>query len=350
MKYSFAKTSEFSKELSAIGRQFLGTQSNGRYANKLQWSLMLITLFLFTVCYFLVVFSYVAYTSVIGAVLIGFFCYMIVAAIGHDAAHQSISKSVIVNRVALFFSFSLIGISGSLWAKRHLRIHHKVPNVVGNGIDGDGSSILRFHGGQAWKPWHRFQAVYAPMLYLVVLLFTAWVDDFAFLKKELQQSSRKKSMVLEFVATKLFHLCLTLGLPLLVFNSRPEMVFLCYLIATMSASFLFVIFNIGTHINIHAEMINPTKDHEIHHDWATHQVKTTINWSPENKFAGLLTGGVNAHLTHHLFPYAAHCHNTGLAKLVNNVSNKHNVKLNVISFKEMVIGHFLLIKKLSKPV
>ena len=349
VKYNFCRSSDFSKELAEKGKIVLNEQSSGRYANMSQWVLMATVLLLFSVSYSSIIMSYVSYFSALGAIIVGFFCYIIVAAIGHDAAHKSVSKINFVNRFAVFFSFTLIGVSGALWAKRHIRIHHQVPNVVGNEIDGDGSAVLRFHEGQEWKPWHRFQPIYAPMLYLIVLLYTAWVDDFAFLKKELSHTNKKTTVILEFIATKILHIILAVVLPLLYFNARPEMVLVCYLIATMSASFLFVIFNIGTHINIHSKIINADLDNNLDHDWAMHQVKTTVNWSPENKIAGLLTGGVNAHVTHHLFPYAAHCHNTKLAKLVNRVSVKHAVTLNVISFKEMIKGHFSLIKQLAKP-
>lgn len=327
----------------------MSSQASGRYANGTQWLLMLSAVAMLVLACGWVVAAASVHRAVLSSVLLGFSCYMVVALVGHDAAHQSLSRNHAVNRIALFLSFAIIGVSGYLWGRRHVRIHHQAPNVVGNGIDGDRSIIVRFHSGQEWKPWHRLQWLYAPALYFFVLPGLAWYGDFIHLRRELRRTGRRFLMVSEFVLTKIVHASFAFLAPYLYFGLSPLMIGACYLAASMAASFLFVIVNVGTHLNVHAEMVHPEESNGIRHDWAAHQVMTTVDWSPESRIACILTGGANAHLAHHLFPHAAHCHNTRLTQLVAAAAAAHDVDRNVISFREMLAGHLALLRKFSKP-
>lgn len=147
---------------------------------------------------------------------------------------------------------------------------------------------------------------------------------------------------------KVLHVSVAVLAPYCWFGIELEVIALCYLVASMATSFLFVIVNVGTHLNIHTEMVCPDESDGIPHDWATHQALTTVDWSPQSMIAIALTGGANAHLAHHLFPFAAHCHNAGLAALAGDAAAAHGLKLNVISFKEMLLGHFALLLKYSR--
>jgi linoleoyl-CoA desaturase len=84
-----------------------------------------------------------------------------------------------VNRAAVFGCFAILGIDGARWRDRHLRLHHRVPNLPGTGIDADSVTLLRLAPDKPWRPWHRFQPAYAPLLYAAGHAGLAWIDDWA---------------------------------------------------------------------------------------------------------------------------------------------------------------------------
>jgi linoleoyl-CoA desaturase len=80
------------------------------------------------------------------------FCaFMMIVQIGHDASHGAVSRHLAVNRAALFWSFAVLGVDGALWGDRHIRLHHRVVNLPGTGIDADSVSLFRLAPD---KPWH----------------------------------------------------------------------------------------------------------------------------------------------------------------------------------------------------
>ncbi|HVG12222.1 MAG TPA: fatty acid desaturase, partial [Flavisolibacter sp.] len=51
-------------------------------------------------------------------------------------------------------------------------------------------------------------------------------------------------------------------------------------------------------------------------EWAIHQIKTTANFAPENKFVSWVVGGLNFQVEHHLFPRISHVHYPQISKIV----------------------------------
>jgi linoleoyl-CoA desaturase len=68
---------------------------------------------------------------------------------------------------------------------------------------------------------------------------------------------------------------------------------------------IFVIMLVGTHFFYEAEYYQPASN-ELESSWAVHQLKTSCDWNPTNKFARYLSGGSNCHAAHHLFPDIYH--------------------------------------------
>ena len=56
------------------------------------------------------------------------------------------------------------------------------PNVAGTDIDADSTSLVRLTPHHAWRWWHRYQAYYAPFLYMLVLGHLALYEDFLHLR------------------------------------------------------------------------------------------------------------------------------------------------------------------------
>jgi linoleoyl-CoA desaturase len=59
-------------------------------------------------------------------------------------------------------------------------------------------------------------------------------------------------------------------------------------------------------------------DKMIETEWAVHQIKTTANFAPHNKFISWAVGGLNYQIEHHLFPRVSHIHYPALSKIVKD--------------------------------
>jgi len=347
----FNKASDFGRQLRAAGNDLLDQQATGRFADTAQWVRAIGTVIAFIAAYVSLLMLPVGWHSLLLAAACGFLSYIIVAGLCHDASHGSLSRTQWVNRAILFSGFAVVGVSGALWGRRHVHVHHMFPNVEGTDIDADSSILIRLSPHKPWRFWHRFQSFYAPILYTLVLPHLAWRLDFHYFaqaRREAPDRFRTTSSVVAFIATKVIHLGLALLLPWVFLDLSALQLALGYFIAAGAASFLFVMINVGTHICDEADFISPDAQGQIEHDWATHQAMTSVDWSPTSQWAVALTGGANAHAAHHLFPQAAHCHNAKLSALVSDYANRFDRPHHVVTFAGMLASHWRHLSALSR--
>ena len=67
----------------------------------------------------------------------------------------------------------------------------------------------------------------------------------------------------------------------------------------------------------------PNAEDTIENDWAIHQLNTTIDFSPKNKFITWYVGGLNYQVEHHLFPRVCHVHYPEISKIVKETSAEY---------------------------
>jgi linoleoyl-CoA desaturase len=224
--------------------------------------------------------------------------------------------------------------------------------VAGTDIDADSTSLVRLTPHVKWRWWHRYQAAYAPFLYLLVLGHLAFFEDFLHLRqarREAPEQFATWAATIEFAAAKLIHVVFAIAVPLAVIDAPAGNIIVGFLIASAAASAMFVIINVGTHICDVATFVDPRKDGIMPHDWATHQAMTAVDWSPHSRVAIALTGGANSHAAHHLFPEAAHCHNAKLSHVVAQCAKEFGKPHHVLTFWGMMASHFNHLRILARP-
>lgn len=348
----FAKPGAFSREVRRRGIARVNETPNGRFANDSQ---LLLTAVLGAA---LIVIYVIGVTGGWGlplwslALSFGLCAYLFSATAAHDAAHGALTRSRAINRSVTFVSFMLFGVSGSLWAWRHNRIHHMFPNVVGTEIDHECTEILRLSPNSRWRFWHRLQPVYAPICYAFLFTSVALFEDIKYFtdaRREAPDRFATLKAYIDFWATKLLHIALVAVVPAVMLELSIAEVLATYCLAVCIPSFIFSALVVGTHIAGEAEFHIPDHQDQLPHDWATHQMLTSVDWSPRNRLAILLTGGVNTHTAHHLFPEVANCHARELDQIVAEAVQKHDVPRHLMSFSEMILSHFRLLVDLSKP-
>ena len=106
---------------------------------------------------------------------------------------------------------------------------------------------------------------------------------------------------------------------------------------------------VGTHVSNLAEFPEPDAQGRLPHDWATHQLVTSVDWAPTHRLAVLLSSGANAHAAHHLFPGHHHRHLALLSRIVAETAAEHGVPHCVTSFSGMLRGQWRQLVVLSRP-
>lgn len=350
MKIRFQRPTEFAKQLEREGVQWVNQQPSGKYASRQQWAWSFAYATVLIISYYLLLSSPIGFWSLLYCVMVGAASYVVLGAFCHDGAHGSLHPSRWVNNLSVYLGFAIIGVHGPLWKYRHLKKHHPFPNVEGSDVDADGSSLIRLSPHKDRKFWHKFQVLYAPLLYGVVLTHVTWIEDWTHWQKSAEESPKNFTglkMIFSFFGAKLIHVVLYLVIPYMVLQPTLWQLFLGYLVATAMTSFLFVLVNVGSHITDVCIFPKPDENGVVNSDWATHQLASSVDWSPENMFLISLTSGANAHAAHHLFPSVAHCHNAGLSQIIYEKARKNNIKCNSLTFISMMAAHFRHLRHLG---
>lgn len=273
----------------------------------------------------------------------------------HDANHGSYSSKDGVNR---WLGRTLYLISGNVftWKVQHNVLHHTYTNVFEWDEDVDTNGLIRFHAEDRWKPWHRFQAWYAPFLYGLLTLNWALLKDFNQLKKyhkrgftrQMGTSLKKETRLL--LINKVIYLGVFLALPLAVFSNHWLAVLLGFGLMHFAAGvILSFVFQLA-HVVPTAEQHHPLSDEgNIQHSWMVHQLETTADFGRKSAFLTWFLGGLNYQVEHHLFPHISHIHYPKLAPLVEQTAREFGMPYVAYDrFNQAVAEHFRMLHKLGR--
>ena len=303
-------------------------------------------------CYGAVLFSDLGVWSKLGlAILCGIFALLLAINLGHDAAHGALCRSRAVNKAIQRVTFILLGVDARLWRLRHVGSHHVFPNVKGCDADIDHNDFIRLSPTQTRRWYHRYQHLYAPLLYWLVALHTILFQDLLYLRKRQLANMRDIRHTardyLVFALSKLAYLALFIIAPLAVLDLPAWQIILGYLIMTFVISELFVLALIGTHFAEEAAFPEVDTSGRIEGSWASHALATSVDWHPTNRLAIFFLGGANAHAAHHLFPTVCHTHYRAISMIIAAAAREHGVRYNTLSLGKLVRSHFRFLKSMG---
>jgi linoleoyl-CoA desaturase len=286
--------------------------------------------------------------------LLGFVLASIGFNIMHDACHGSYSTKTWINNV-MGLSLNMLGGNAFIWKFKHNIIHHTYTNI--DGIDDDiaKSPVMRQCASQKWVKAHRFQHIYMVILYAISSF--AWVSlmDFAkYFKQKIHNTCLQKMDISEhiiFWLSKGMYLLFYVVIPVHFVGWQAWAIGFSCMHITLGLT-LALVFQLAHVVEdaefVYAPGIEPQK---IEEEWAIHQVRTTANFAPRNKFISWFVGGLNFQIEHHLFPKVSHVHYPAIAHIVRNICDEHQVHYN--EFKTMgsaIASHFRMMKTLGmKP-
>lgn len=214
------------------------------------------------------------------------------AFLGHDAAHQQIFSSPRANRwAARGLANLLVGLGHSWWVGKH-DVHHAFPNQVGRDTDID-SKVLAFHPGalDRMSGFHRSLLRHQGWGFFPLLLLEGLnlhVDSAVSLARRERETSRWIDVGLVAVRWAVY-----LSLLLLVLSPGTAALFLAVDLAA------FGVFMGGAFAPGHTGMVVLPRG--TRRDFLHRQVLACRNVSG-GPVVGLLMGGLNRQVEHHLFP------------------------------------------------
>ncbi|MFZ3274835.1 MAG: acyl-CoA desaturase [Lutibacter sp.] len=274
----------------------------------------------------------------------------------HDSNHESFSSKKWVNKI---MGSSMYILAGNVynWKVQHNVLHHSFTNIHGHDEDIDAGRIIRFSKNAKWLRVHKFQKYYSIFLYGLLTINWAITTDFIQMHKYLKRKlsyGKFPNPATEWstlIVTKLIYYFMWIVLPLLVLDIAWWKVLIGFFVMHYTAGMILsVVFQLA-HVVPNTEMPLPDKEGNLEHTWAVHQLYTTSNFAPANKFISWYTGGLNHQVEHHIFPHISHIHYGKIAKIVKETAMEYELPYNeYITFTKAIAEHFNQLKTLGvKP-
>ncbi len=267
------------------------------------------------------------WVNILLCVVLGFNFASIGFNVMHDGAHGSYSSKKWVNEM-MGYSLNILGGSVFYWKVKHNVMHHAYTNIEGHDDDIDIKPFIRTNENQKKYWFHRYQHVYAFVLYLVTYLLWIAVNDFQkyftgkVASKKITGMNAREHMV--FWVSKISYIFIIIIIPGLVLGWFNMLIgFL--IVSGVCGLILSIVFQLA-HVVEDAEFPMPDPDsNKIEENWFVHQLATTANFSTQSKIVSWFVGGLNFQVEHHLFPKISHIHYPEINKLVKEVCAKYNI-------------------------
>lgn len=269
----------------------------------------------------------------------------------HDCVHNTFSKHKKLNQAIYYITFNLQGVNARLWRKRHIASHHVFPNVDGCDADIDDNPFIRLSETHPQRKIHKYQHLYATLLYCLYTLHWILVKDFIYLRKKelanLKNQTYSFAFITEVVLLKLAYFFYMLILPMLLTDIPAGIVITAFIVMHIFISLFFVLTLIISHLSLETKFPKVDEDGYLPYNYYEHQLAVSLDYHPTSKFANWIFGGFNSHAAHHLFPNLPHTLYTEITPSIKKVALKNGLQYNEKNIVSAVISHYKYLKKLS---
>jgi linoleoyl-CoA desaturase len=270
----------------------------------------------------------------------------------HDANHGAFARNPIVNNI-MSNTLLLLGGSVETWQIQHNFLHHTFTNVTHYDDDISSKPGLRLSPHAPLKKAHRSQFLHALFIYSLMTLYWVTAKDFLqvarYSRTGISKLNRTQTRLLFFkiLLIKVFYFSIFIGIPLMAGIGLPQILAGFVLMHIVGGIILSVTFQLA-HAVEETDYPLPDNTGVLEHDWAVHQLHTTVNFSPKNRFLTWYMGGLNFQVEHHLFPKISHVHYPKIARIVRETAGEFNIPyLEHRSFAYALRSHFSHLKTLG---
>jgi linoleoyl-CoA desaturase len=124
-----------------------------------------------------------------------------------------------------------------------------------------------------------------------------------------------------------------------------------YLLVNMTMGLtLSIVFQLAHVVEKTSFEVADEKPKVIEAEWAIHEINTTANFAPKNKWLSWFVGGLNFQVEHHLFPRISHIHYPAISNIVRQECEKFNLPYHSYdTMRGAVASHVRVMKQLGKP-
>lgn len=301
----------------------------------------------------LIIFHPAIWISVLLCAALGLTLAFIGFNIMHDGAHGAYSQNKTVNEI-MGLTMNVMGGSDYLWKVKHNIVHHTYTNITGEDEDIDKLPILRFSPEQKRYWYHRYQYIYAPVLYLFSSLSWILFNDYQKYFTRKIEATKIPPMKLKdkiiFWSSKVMNISIFLIIPSFVFGFIPAFIGLLIMHGVLGLTLSFVFQMAHCVEDTRFPVPNP-ESNRIENEWALHQVATTANFAMGSHVASWFLGGLNFQIEHHLYPRISHVHYRALSPLVQQTCEEFDVPyIHYQTFTQAVVSHFRHLKNMGRPL
>lgn len=284
---------------------------------------------------------------ILNYVLIGLSGILLAFNVSHDACHGSFSKNKKVNYWFYHLTFNLQGTNAYLWQLRHNASHHVFPNVDGCDADIDNNPFLRLSPQHPLKKHQRYQHIYAIAVYCIYSLhWFLFKDLFYLFRKKVANLQHKKHSTKEFVLLffwKIVYIVQLVAIPIICGYDSGD-VLLAFIIMHICLSLFFIHVLIATHLCMETQFPQTDDKGNLPGDYYTHQLATSLDYSPTNKIYNWFFGGFNSHAAHHLYPKLPHTTYPEISALIEKKAKEFNVQYNKLGIADAIRSHYQFLK------
>lgn len=246
--------------------------------------------------------------------------------VGHDALHNAISKSKTVNRFWAH-SYDLLGVNTYMWRFMHHQGHHACLNIHGEDMSLETAGIFRLSSQEKRKSLHKFQHIYAFLVYGSYLFYYVFVKDYKYFFSKnnvhLKNIKHPKKEWIKLFLGKVFYLAYMLVIPACFLPFGFPFVFFTFCIT------LFMIGIVMSFTFQTAHIIDTTAypvSKREYENYVFHVFETTADYAASSRIANWFFGGLNLHIIHHLRSDICHIHYPDLTKIVKSTAIEFGVK------------------------
>ena len=352
LKFNEKTTSVFQQTLKARIRAYLATRKEGKYDNGEVLFKAVFFLCIYLSAYFLIIFGGLnKWLMLLLAVLHGMAGAMIMMSVVHDAGHNAIFKNKKMNKVFRYLG-DFVGVNTHIWTLRHDVQHHSFTNVAGGDFIVQNFPLLRLCKEQKRYACHRYQFLYAPVMYgLYPLIWVFYMDIKLFFEKSfcnLKNIHHSNKDWTFLFAGKLFYILIALVIPMQMINLPWQQVLAGFIIMHFAVGIMLAAIALPGHFVEEAKFVIPDNNGIIFNNWADHEWEATVDFSSGSRVAHWLTGGLNTHLAHHLFGDVCHCHYFEMTKIIKETAKEYNVYYKNETFSSAILSHFRLLVNMGK--
>ena len=270
----------------------------------------------------------------------------------HEAVHQNLFRRKWLNQLYIYF-FDLMGANSYVWKIRHTRLHHNYPNIMGWDSDIEQSDLARVFPHGSFKPYHKYQHIYLPLIYPFFLFNWLLIRDFKdyFDKRKIiwKAVSIPKIEYVKLFLLKTLFLFYIIVLPNLLLNISWWQIIGAFCIMIFTGSIIALLVLISPHASVENEFPLPDEKNQMQNTWFLHQLNNTNDVNEDNWFTRFFMGCFNYHIAHHLFPHIHHVFYPEITAIIKEEAQKNNMPYKTFPLVKALYNHYKLLKQNRQP-